>query len=318
MKTWLLLFIGLFSSIVILPIDVMIAYFSTKQLRSVHYSATSGILTKSEVTIENRDDSTTYHPRIKYEYEIDGQLYFGTRYRYINNSVSDAAAAEDLKKKLAIGSRVVVYYDPIAKDDAILAPGFTEREGFALLCLIPFNAFLVPIWVAIARRYRMWGRKQEAGGLPVLRLGDEVRVRFARYSPYFYGAIAVSCGAFAIGLPGSALGSEMPTNLLMHIGLLLMILAIGGYVVLAQREKQESGTYDLIINKIAGHIQLPKSASSLELFRIPLATVSAVRIEEHEYQYSEADAKYKNMILFINPSRSVTLCDWLGHRPASP
>lgn len=317
MQTFKLVSSGVVLSLLALLTDSIAGYCLMQYVRSMKYSTVIGKVTHGEVVDTSSDDSMRYEPRFKYEYEIGGQHFIGTRYRYIVERFNKAEDAAALVKQLPVGSQVLVFYDPHAKTDSVLKRDISERELLTLLLILPVNVVPLAVWVALARRLRERERNRETGGLPVLRVGDEVRVRIMRYSPCTYGAIATSCTALLAAVLGGALGREAPTGWALPCTVFLMTLAVGGYAIFHQREKQESGIYDLVINKSTQRIKFPETARQFKQVALPLAAVAAVRVELHEDDCSEAEVRYRNVILLKDPSQSVTICHWLSESESS-
>ena len=317
MRTFKLVSIGVVLSLLALLTDAIVGYFLMQYMRSMKYSTAIGKVTHGEVIDKSSDDSRRYAPRFKYEYEIDGQNFIGTRYRYINESFDKAEDAAAIVKQLPVGSQVLVFYDPHAKNDSVLKRDINEQEVLILLVIIPVNVVPLAVWAALARRLRERERGRETGGLPVRRSGDEVRVQIMGYSPCTYGAIATSCAALLAAVLGGALGREAPTGWAIPCTVVLMTLAVGGYAIFHQREKQKSGIYDLIINKSTQRVKFPDCARQFKRVSLPLSAIAAVRVELHDEDCSETETRYRNVVLLKNPSQAVVICRWLSESEAS-
>jgi hypothetical protein len=125
------------------------------------FHRTTGVVLASRIDAHAGDESTSYSPRITYQYTVAGTTYKSGQYAYGVGGSSDRSYAAGIIKPLPKGARVPVYYDPDNPAEAVLrleAPGLVY---FALLFLQPFltgGVAMVPLTIcsirALIRRRR--------------------------------------------------------------------------------------------------------------------------------------------------------------------
>jgi len=88
----------------------------------------------SEVSqINQRDETTTgpvrtYRPRIRYQYEVDGNTYQSTRFSYLAPAYSGREGAQEIVDRYPVGSRHTAYYNPAAPSEAVLHRSVTRID----------------------------------------------------------------------------------------------------------------------------------------------------------------------------------------------
>lgn len=114
---------------------------------------TTGVVQETEIEVKVDDDGDrSYHPRIEYEYVVDGQTYtsdntFPGRFTRWRGSRS---WAEDVVAAYGVGQEVTVHYDPSDPSNA-----YVHNDG------LPFSWFLGAGYVVLA----------VAGGVWMIRVG---------------------------------------------------------------------------------------------------------------------------------------------------
>lgn len=72
----------------------------------------------------SKNSHRSYFVEVKYRYTVDGKEYSSKRYQLGSGSNhgnhGEAEAAEEELKKFPVGSDIVVHYDPLAPDSAVL------------------------------------------------------------------------------------------------------------------------------------------------------------------------------------------------------
>ena len=142
-----LFFVG-FWSLITLIFDGMLVLNAYRQFNAKSFSVATGTITHSEVTVHHGDDSTTYGVDVKYDYEVAGRQYEGTRHRYGQMSSSDDSARKTVDS-LPVGKRVDVHYNPAEPSDSVLVVGVQSSDFFMALFLTPFNLIMLGGWYAL-------------------------------------------------------------------------------------------------------------------------------------------------------------------------
>jgi len=81
---------------------------------------------------------TQYEPKIEYEYEVEGKMYFSRRWTYGRKSRYSKRAAQDIVNKYQAGKCVGVFHDPRNPKDAVLERGGVGFNTVVVLCGIVF------------------------------------------------------------------------------------------------------------------------------------------------------------------------------------
>jgi hypothetical protein len=76
-----------------------------------------------------RHSYTTYHPVVRYEYEVDGARHEGNRVAFVNVTRSSEAEAQQVVDQAGPGGALHVFYNPRKPKDAVLLN--TDRSGSA-------------------------------------------------------------------------------------------------------------------------------------------------------------------------------------------
>ena len=131
-----------------LVMDAFFGGIAYRQVRSLRYETTTGVVTASAVQEHESTDlggpRHTYSAAVKYHYFVAGKAYSGDRYRYVQGSSSDDSAWQ-VVGEYPVGKRVPVYYCPEDPADSLLHPGLEGFDLFVAMFLLPFN--LLPIGV---------------------------------------------------------------------------------------------------------------------------------------------------------------------------
>lgn len=134
----------------IIPFDAVAGWGLFHQLRAVAYPTASGVITHSLVSSGPSRANPMHSLALKYEYEVDGQKYTGTRYSYADASTNQNAWRETVAE-LPVGAAVRVYYAADDPSDALLRPGLSGFHLWGLWFLVPFNAVAVIGWSLVVR-----------------------------------------------------------------------------------------------------------------------------------------------------------------------
>ena len=98
--------------------------------KSHTWPAIQGTITSSHVHKETRTDSdhrtsTTYYPKVQYQYQIEGRQYSGNRINFGGETGGMKWLAQRAVDRYPSGKTVRVYYDPQNPEYAILESGIT-------------------------------------------------------------------------------------------------------------------------------------------------------------------------------------------------
>ncbi|MDY3562435.1 DUF3592 domain-containing protein [Gemmata sp. JC673] len=118
-----------------------------RQARAEGFPRAEGTITQS--TVEQGESSRL---NIAYSYEVNGQIYTGTRYWY--GGVSNSSNWQRACDELPVGARVLVAYDPADPSDAVLRPGLFEPHTVLIWFFTPFNIVMLAGWLILARGER--------------------------------------------------------------------------------------------------------------------------------------------------------------------
>ena len=87
------------------------------------WPSTTGVVTTSEIKTRRSGDSTSYSPRVIYEYTVADKLLSNGDITVADNGSSRASAAEKKVATYAQGNEVTVYYNPNLPTQSVLEPG---------------------------------------------------------------------------------------------------------------------------------------------------------------------------------------------------
>jgi hypothetical protein len=156
---------GLFG-LIAMPVGAFIIYAGYDHLK--HAEAThswpstqgkvviSRVIKKTSYSSERRrrgynSRTTTYNPKIRYQYQVGGRSYKSNQISYLTNDYSGWKRANDLVKQYPKGRKVTVYYDPAKPSESVLKRGgsssaivpFAIGAGLGIPGLVIFLIFLV-------------------------------------------------------------------------------------------------------------------------------------------------------------------------------
>jgi len=99
---------------------------------------TQGTIMSSYIKKENRKDSnnryrTTYYPRVKYQYQVEGKYYSCNRIAFGGVSVGKRSKAKKVVDRYPSGKKVTVYYNPQDPGVGVLKAGFSWGALLAFL-----------------------------------------------------------------------------------------------------------------------------------------------------------------------------------------
>ena len=109
---------------------------------SAQWPQTQGIVTNVGMkTRRESEGDDWYDPQVQYQYGIGEQQYQGNRIAFGSSSTSAHARAEEIINRYAVGTPVVVYYNPAQPQQAVLEPRATGGNIIFLIVGLDFVLF---------------------------------------------------------------------------------------------------------------------------------------------------------------------------------
>lgn len=96
---------------------------------SQFWHETTGVIEHSEVVVIQDPDGAGFQPDIRYAYEIDKNVYNGSKVLYGGKTIytlETMKAAKDVTQKYPKGKKVKVYYNPKDPHSSVLEKGFNS------------------------------------------------------------------------------------------------------------------------------------------------------------------------------------------------
>lgn len=109
----------------------------------------------------SRHGRILYFPVIYYRYQVSGQKYTGSRYRYVVTSAknrNDAALMQIMADHL-VGAEKLVFYNPVNPQDSLLVTGVNGSDEFRMLFYGLLNVGVLAWW---SHTIRNWKKKHPA------------------------------------------------------------------------------------------------------------------------------------------------------------
>jgi hypothetical protein len=237
-----------------------------RQHRAEQFPATTGRVIASYVeedSHQNKDRTKPphvfYRPIIRYQYEVGGKIYREGCCRFgRNNSDSDPGPARRLVAEFPVGREMPVYYDPDQPENAVLKPGIVGRDLF----LFPPLIFVAVGMIALRGFAWMWWRdnfiRPDTGGVCVRFEETCVRARLPRFSPLICGLVVAALLSIAATLFLDG-GPVHPMTLRNVAYAWAIVIAVPILVFIALWLRLASGREDLVIDRDAGTITLPRN-----------------------------------------------------------
>ena len=277
---------GLIWSALVLPFDGLMVVPVARQILASQFPSAPGVILSSEVKPEmDNERGTAFGVKMRYAYTVGGREFSGRRYRYQDpfTSGSDWGRATEFVAAHPPGAKVVVFYNPVLPQDALLAPGVSGAEFgvelFQLLFMAPFNAVMLVLWTAGWTLLRRRWFKPVAGGVKIISRLQQTRVRLTPFSPLALTVASAAALAFlSVFITGFGFGGIQPTLRTMLITWLVILagsLGAGGW----HGFQILCGKYDLVLDEFRGAVELPLTQGRKARLRIPFANVESVFVE---------------------------------------
>jgi uncharacterized protein DUF3592 len=102
-------------------------------IQSKSWPSTRGTITASDVCEAYTKSGTEYYPCIQYQYTVNNKVLTGDQIYGVHRQPGDYYAALDLASKYAVGTQVLVYYDPRSPETACLEPGVIPWQTYGAI-----------------------------------------------------------------------------------------------------------------------------------------------------------------------------------------
>ena len=86
-------------------------------------------------------ETRSYSAAIEYEFQVNGEVFQGTRITVITDQFGSKGWAESTAKRFPVGSDVTVSYNPASPEQCVLEPGRWGGAGFLLILTVLFGLF---------------------------------------------------------------------------------------------------------------------------------------------------------------------------------
>ena len=124
----------------ILFFDVMIGWNLYRQYDAqARYQPVDAVVLGAYVDESRSDDSTTYKPRIEYEYTVNGDEFVGDRYSFVLFGQGDRGYARSIVDRYPTGKEITVFVDPGDPGESVIDRTDDTFPSPVLLFLVPFH-----------------------------------------------------------------------------------------------------------------------------------------------------------------------------------
>ena len=217
------------------------------------------ILSSSVSSSTDSEGSTSYKPRVSYEYRVAGQTYTSDQYAYTLWSTSDRDAASGIVDEHPVGAAATAYVDPNDPTEAVLDVSGAAFPKLILLFLTPFHCvglFLLSAFVHSFRR-RRWTPEETARDRFV-HVDDDARFVMKRPRAsalsVFLGTLLVTSfvSIFVLAIGFGMAGSSF---LVMPVGVVLVSASL--WTALWHRSRGRSPENFLFVDRSRGLFSYP-------------------------------------------------------------
>lgn len=299
-RSFLIVFVA-FWSLLTGIFDAIIITGWVRNLNARSYTAAPAKVLESSVETSHSSDSTTYAPRILYEYSVAGKTYQSRTYRYGQWSTSDRGYAERIVAAHPVGRTLAAYYNPRDPADAVLTVTPDGLSRMLPLFLTPFNIVMLAGWTLLVLSLRARRDPGRVGGVRITEEVSAITVNLQsvpRPLAFFAGAMIVAfpgifVAAFALG------GQPSTTTLAVYWSLCTLsgVLALVWYAARVAR-----GHYRLTIDPMRRTLTLPGLCKSPEP-ELSFARVRAVALRQSTTRHTN---NYPNTDLFLVRAEQAT------------
>lgn len=311
--------------------DLIIGSSLVDQARAGGYATTQGVVMHAHVAREISSKGRSVHrPDIRYAYEVDGRRFESVRYRYNEGATSDSEWAARVVRDLPAGGAVTVRYDPRDPAESVLDARINGSDLLLPLFMTPFNVVLVALWWFVGG----WALGKvrgapcaDSGGLRVSDDGRATRVRLDEFSAPAYGLAAFGAAGFVATFIALIGGGGFHPDIRFVAVLWALVIGAGVFVAVRQHRHHASGEADLVIDRLARHVDLPKGFARKQRETVRAGEIAAVvvateerprrrgRIETvHVVMLRRRDGRIDRLIEFPDKERADALAAWLREK----
>ncbi|HXC99313.1 MAG TPA: DUF3592 domain-containing protein [Verrucomicrobiae bacterium] len=317
----------LFMAIIVFVFDEKIATDLFHQHEAVLFPATTGRVYHSAVNVTHGSKGgTSYHINILYDYQVDGQSFHGSTFRYGLFSPGSAQAYAAVHAH-PVGSEVTVYYRADDPSDSLLSPGVVGRDFLIFFILMP--ASLLVLYLLCTSNTPAWFKpvKPLAGGVQIISQGGQIRVRLPRY-PVPAWSLAVFSGASVVSFVTLSLLTTRNPSVQPEAMAGILILAATVVVFWWRRARLLSGVDDLVFDESARTVSLPQTFGRNRATLLEFNAVRSVYLEtivhrgKGGYYYSwavtfalqGAAASPERLAIWYDEEKCLAFAGWLCER----
>jgi hypothetical protein len=324
---------GPLNFIVVLVLGVLVFVFDEKvatdlyhQHEALSFPTTTGRVYHSAVTITHGSKGgISYHINILYDYQVGGQSFQGSRFRYGLFPPGSVPAYAAIRAH-PVGSEVTVYYRTDDPSDSLLSPGVVGRDFLIFFILMP--ASLLVLYVLCASNTPPWLKPNTplAGGVQIISQGSQIRARLPRY-PVLAWSLAVFSGTSVVSLGALSIATTRDPSPQPEAIAGILILAATAVVFWWRRARLLSGVDDLVIDEGARTVSLPQTFGRNRASCLEFSAVRAVYLEtiahrsKGGYYYSWAstlelqnNASPERLTDWYDEEKSLAFAGWLRER----
>jgi hypothetical protein len=277
-------------SFVTLFFDVMLIHGAVQQLRSQHWPTAQGRVASSEVVVESDSEGgTSYTPKIRYSYSVDGVNHQNDRIRY-GFSISGKRAARAAVEMYPRGNAVTVHYNPQTPSQVVLDTTVTTGSDlFGTIFMLPFNLIMLASWHVASGAIRGWSETSPAGtSVKLIEEYGGVRVRLCRFGALGTAMAAAGLTAFILVFV-IAFGFGFNSIYAAAAGW-AVIIGVSTITYRKMRTRIADGWYDLVIHDGRQSLTLAPSLKRPEVGEIRFEDVTAVDVVRRAGSGDDSDS----------------------------
>ena len=118
-----------------------------QQFRVRHFLPVQAEVTHSEVGVNRDGDGITFHPDIRFRYQVDGQIHDTGQYRIQRISSSGRSGKQKVVRRYPVGSIVQAWYDPDKPEAAVINNAFSFFPVIFLAVGGDVLGIIIGVWV---------------------------------------------------------------------------------------------------------------------------------------------------------------------------
>lgn len=288
-------FIGVFDFMMIGP--------ALRQIAARSYPTTTGNIVSSEIETSTDSDGSSHRPRITFSYEVNGQMYESSTWRYGDLGLSDSTYAREIIDTYPSEKQVTVHYNPVRPRDAVLSTEIDGTDRFAVLFLSIFNFLTLGAWCLCLFWLRLLVFNPPAGGLRLIQRGAAIHVRMPRIGPVLAAAMGFGGVCFvSVFIAGFLMHMAPPVWFIYSVWVVALLAAIGTY--LWRSLALAGGGADLIVDATNRVLSLPPIAGRKERAEVAFDAVRSIEIKSQIEHSSEGSSRTWAPMLIVRDGGS--------------